>query len=169
MNEGFLVVTSSQKIKSHVAESQITSLVWPCLSLTEKQNTVNRMIIFNDSVSKFYQSAFEISFSSRRMLRLLPRQICVFQYLPRPKKNAESIKFLGILKKYVSKNEIYFCLKNKSNTLFNKKGIFVFHTIFKLVFITQIIYCIIHRCRCPLFVLFLFSYQFLKSGTQKQC
>ena len=54
MNEGFLVATSSQKIKSHVAESQITSLVWRCLSLTEKQHTVNRMIIFNDSVSKFY-------------------------------------------------------------------------------------------------------------------
>ena len=81
------------------------------------------------------------------------------------KKDAESIKFLGILKKYVSKNEIYFCLKKKSNTLFSKKGIFVFHTIFKLVFITQIIYCVIHRFRCPLFIIFLFSYQFLKSGT----
>ena len=78
MNEGFLVVTSSQKIKSHVVESQKASLVWPCLSLTEKQHTVNRMIIFNDSISKFYQSAFEIILSSRRMSRLLPRHIYVF-------------------------------------------------------------------------------------------
>ena len=86
MNEGFLVVTSSQKIKSHAVESQKASLVWPCLSLTEKQHTVNRMIIFNDSISKFYQSAFEIILSSRRMPRLLPRHIYVFQYLPWPKK-----------------------------------------------------------------------------------
>ena len=29
------------------------------------------------------------------------------------KKNAEAIKFLGILKKHVSKNKIYFCLKKE--------------------------------------------------------
>ena len=29
------------------------------------------------------------------------------------KTNAEAIKFLGILKKYVSKNEMYFCLKKE--------------------------------------------------------
>ena len=46
--------TSIQKIKSHVVESQMMSLVWPWLSLTEKQRTINHMIIFNDSVSKFY-------------------------------------------------------------------------------------------------------------------
>ena len=55
------------------------------------------------------------------------------------------IKFLGILKKYVSKTKIYFCLKKKRNVLLNKKVNFVFHTIFKLDFITQIISCIIHR------------------------
>ena len=70
------------------------------------------------------------------------------------KKNAEVIKFLGILKKYVSKNKIYFCSRKKSNVSLNKKVIFVFHTIFKLDFITQIIYCIIHRCLCSHFILF---------------
>ena len=55
MNKGFLFATSSQKIKSHVVESQTTLLVWPCLSLTEKQRTFNHKIIFNDSISKFPQ------------------------------------------------------------------------------------------------------------------
>ena len=73
------------------------------------------------------------------------------------KKNAEVIKFLGILKKYVSKNKIYFCSRKKSNVSLNKKVIFVFHTIFKLDFITQIIYCIIHRCLCSHFMLFFIS------------
>ena len=70
------------------------------------------------------------------------------------KKNAEVIKFLGILKKYVSENKIYFCSRKKSNVSLNKKVIFVFHTIFKLGFITQIIYCIIHRCLHSHFILF---------------
>ena len=56
----------------------------------------------------------------------------------------EAINFLGILKKYVCMNKIYFCLKKKSNVSLNKKVIFDFHTIFKLDFILQIIYCIIH-------------------------
>ena len=43
-----------------------------------------------------------------------------------------------------------------------KKGIFVLDMILKLVFIMWIIYCSIHRCLCPLFILFLLSYQFLK-------
>ena len=64
------------------------------------------------------------------------------------------MKFLGILKKYVSNNKIYFCLKKKSNVSLNKKVTFVFHTIFKLDFIMQIIYCIIHRCLCSHFILF---------------
>ena len=58
------------------------------------------------------------------------------------KKNEEAIKFLGILKRYVSKNKIYFCFKKKGNVSLIKKAIFVFHTIFKLDFITQIIYWI---------------------------
>ena len=67
------------------------------------------------------------------------------------KKNAEAIKFLGILKRYVTKNIFY--LKKAMFSL-NKKVFFVFHTISKLVFITQIIFCIIHRCLCSFFVLF---------------
>ena len=77
------------------------------------------------------------------------------------KKNAQAIKFLEILKKYVTKNKIYFCLKKKSNCLLNKWVIFVFHTIFNLDFIMQIIYIlyyVIHRCLYSLLIPFLFSY-----------
>ena len=45
VDKGFLLVTSSRKIKSHVVQSQITSLVWPWLLLTEKQRIVNYVII----------------------------------------------------------------------------------------------------------------------------
>ena len=55
-------------------------------------------------------------------------------------KNAEVIKFLGILKKYVSEKKIYFSSRKKSNFLLNKKVTFVFHTIFNLDFIEHIIY-----------------------------
>ena len=48
---------------------------------------------------------------------------------------------------------MYFYLKKRRNVLLNKKVNFVFHTIFKLDFITQIIYCIIHRCLHSLFIL----------------
>ena len=34
VDKDFLFTTSSRKIKSHVVESQITWLVWACLSLT---------------------------------------------------------------------------------------------------------------------------------------
>ena len=34
--------------------SQMTLLVWPCLSLIEIQRTFNHMIIFSDLNSKFY-------------------------------------------------------------------------------------------------------------------
>ena len=57
------------------------------------------------------------------------------------KKSAETIEFLRILKKYFSKNKnifyiyiyntIYFCLKKEMSCLI-KKGIFIFHMIFKL-------------------------------------
>ena len=124
----------------------VSNFVWPCLLLTEKQRSFNHMIIFNDSVSTFYQCSVWNS----------PRQsanIYVSWYLLRQKKkkNAEAMKFLGTLKKYVSKNKLYFCLKKKSNVsnILN---------IFKPNLIMQIIYCIIHRCLYSLFILFLFSY-----------
>ena len=123
------------------SQSQITLLAWPCLSL-------NHMIIFNDSICKFYQSSIR-GFCRGNLCFLVSSSV---------KKNAKAIKFLGILKKYVSKNKIYFCLKKKSNVSLNKKVIFIFNMILKLDFITQIIYCIIHRCLYSLFILFLFSY-----------
>ena len=86
------------------------------------------------------------------------------------KNNAEAIEFLGILKKYVSKNKIYFCLKKKRSVLLNKKVIFVFHMIFKLDFIMQIIYCIIDRMSDSLFIfIFVLLCYFLRNGPYKQC
>ena len=127
MNKGFLFATSSQKIKSHVVESQITLLVWPSLSLTEKQSTINHMIIFSDSISKFYQCS----------IRGFYRGISLFLSICLGKeKYPKAINFLGILKKYVSKNKIYFCFKMESNVSLNKKVIFVLYTILKLDFIT---------------------------------
>ena len=67
------------------------------------------------------------------------------------KKNAELIKFLGILKNLVQERKAMF-------VSLKKKVIFDFNTTFKPDFITQIIYCIIHRCLCSHFILFLFSY-----------
>ena len=123
MNKGFLCATSSRKIKSHGVDSQITSLVWPCLSLSEKQHTVNHMIIFNDSVSKFYQCSVRNSY-----LRLSTFfSIC----LSKKKKNAEAIKFLGILKRYVTKNIFY--LKKAMFSL-NKK-VFLSFTRFPNLFL----------------------------------
>ena len=144
VNKGFLFATSNRNIKSHVVESQIILLFWPCLSLAEKHHTINHVIIFNDSVSKFYQCS----------IRGFCRGISMFFSICLGKKNAEVIKFLGILKKYVSKNKIYFCSRKESNVSLNKKVIFVFHTIFKLDFIMHIIYCIIHICLCSHFILF---------------
>ena len=92
------------------------------------------MIIFNDSISKFCQCS----------IRGFCRGISMFFRicLSKKKKIAEVIKFLRILKKYLSKNKIHFCLEKKSNVSLNKKVIFDFHANFKLDFITHIIYCI---------------------------
>ena len=109
-------------------------------SITEKCRTVNHMNIFNDSISKFYRySSWGFYWG-----------ISMFLGNSFSKKNDKVIIFLGVLKKYVSKNKKSFCSRKKSNVSFNKKILFVFHTIFNLDFITQIIYCncIIHRCFC---------------------
>ena len=39
VDKGFLFATASQKIKSHIVESQITLLVWPRLSLLYRKTT----------------------------------------------------------------------------------------------------------------------------------
>ena len=113
-------------------------------SLTEKHCTINHMIIFNDSISKFYQCR----------IWGFCRGISMFFSICLGKKKCCGNEILTNLKKYVSKNKIYFCSRKNSNVSLNKKVIFVFHTIFKLDFITQIIYCIIHRCLCSHFILF---------------
>ena len=105
------------------------------------------MIIFNDGISKFYQCS----------IWGICRGISMFFSICLDKKNAEVIKFWGMLKKYVSKNKInLFFLRKKGIFLLNKKVIFVFDTIFKLDSITQIIYSITQRWLCFQFVL-LFS------------
>ena len=80
-----------------------------------------------------------VSFTSAAFEAFAEAYLCFFS-ICLDRKNAEAIKFPGILKINVSKNKIYFCLKKKSNVSLNKKVIFVFHTIFNLDFIT-IIYC----------------------------
>ena len=107
-----------------------------------------------------------VSFTSAAFESFAEGYLCFFSICLAKKKNAKAIKFLGILKKYVSKNKLHFCLKNKSNVSLNKKVIFVFHKIFKLDFIKQVIYCVIHRCLYSLFILSLnLLYQFLRNGT----
>ena len=122
-----------------------------CLSPTEKQRIVNHMIIFNDLVSKFYQCSVRNSPRQSANDEAFAETYLCFLLSASVKKNTEAIKFLGIFKNYVFKNKIYFCLKK---TMFPsiKKLFFVFHTIFKLDFVTQIISCIIHRCLFSLFI-----------------
>ena len=127
--------------------NNISSLV-TFKSFTKKHRRTNYRIIFNDSISKFYQCS----------IWGFCRSISIFFSICLSKKNVEVIKFLGISKRYVSENKINFWSKKKSNVSLNKKVVFVFHKIFKLDFITRIIYCIIHRCLCSHIILFLFFY-----------
>ena len=68
------------------------------------------MIIFNDSISKFYQCS----------IWGFCQGISMFFSICFSKKIAKVIKLLGIWKKYVSKNKIIFCSRNKSNVSPNK-------------------------------------------------
>ena len=114
-------------------------------SPTETHRAINHMIIFNDSISKFYQCSIW-GFSVWGSLRFMFFSIWLGK--KKKKKYSEAIEFLRIFKKYVSDNEIYFC--SRKNLV--KKLFFLSHN-FKLDFITQIIYCIIPRCLCSHFVL----------------
>ena len=98
-----------------------------------------------------------VSFTSAAFEAFAEAYLC-FLVPTSTEKNTEVIKFLGIIKKYVSENQIYFCSGKKNNVSLNKRVIFVFGTTFKLDFIMQTIYCIIHRCLCSHFILFLSSY-----------
>ena len=157
VNKGFLFATSSRKIKNHVVESQITLLVWPCLNHLQKN--IAQLITWS------FLMIQSVSFTSAAFEAFAEAYLCFFS-ICLDRKNAEAIKFPGILKIKVSKNKIYFCLKKKSNVSLNKNVIFVFHTILKLDFITQI-NCFIHRCLYSLFILSLFLYQFHANGTMK--
>ena len=96
-------------------------------------------------------------------IRNLPRQLAnteafaeeylCFLVSASARKYTKAIKFLGLIKKYFSKNDKKNWFK-KRNFLLNKK-IFL---IFKLDCITQITYFIIHICLYSLFILLLFSY-----------
>ena len=109
-------------------------------SLTEKHHTINRIIIFNDSISKFYQcSIWGFSWG-----------ISLFFSICLGKKYAEVTKFLGIFKKYVSKNNIF--VQERKAMFHLIKKLFLSFTQFSNDFITQIIYCITHRCLCSHFI-----------------
>ena len=56
-----------------------------------------------------------VSFTSAAFEAFAEAYLCFLVSASAKKNNAEAIKFLGILKKYVSNNKIYFCLKKKSN------------------------------------------------------
>ena len=101
----------------------------------EKQRAFNYMMIFNDSVSKFYQCSIHGICRGTSMLF----STCFGQ------KSAKNY-ILRNLKKHISKNKIYFSLKKESN-------VSNISDTFKLDFVTQIIYCIIHRCLYSLFML----------------
>ena len=128
MNKGSLFATTSWEIKSHAVESQITLLVWPYLNHLQKN--IKQLITWS------FLMIQSVNFTS-----------AAFEAF------AETY-----LKKYASENKIYFCPRKKSNVWLTEKVTFVFHTIFILDFITQIINCIINICLCSHLILFLFSY-----------
>ena len=148
VNKGFLFVNSSRKIKNYVVESQIIFHVWSCSNHLQKNITqlITWLFLVIQSVN-FTSAAFE-AFA----------EICLCFLVSASKKNAEVIKFLGISQISLSPRIKFFSVQERKAMLrLIKKSLF-FHTIFKLDFITQIIYCIIHRCLRSHFILFLFSY-----------
>ena len=72
-------------------------------SLTKKRRPINHMIIFNDSISKFYQYS----------IWGFCQGISMFFSTCLGEKNAEVIKFLGILKKYIFPRIKYISVQEK--------------------------------------------------------
>ena len=140
----------SQNGQTHFAASFL-NFIWSCSNHLQKS--------IAKSVTWSFLMIRSVSFTSATFEAFAEAYLCFL--VPALAKNAEVIKFLGILKNYVTENEIYFCSRKKSNVSLNKKVLFVFHTIFKHDFIMQIIYCIIRWCICSHFILFLFSYMSL--------
>ena len=112
-------------------------------SLTENHHTVNHMIIFNEAISNFCQCSIGGFCQGISMFF----SICLL------KKNAEVIKFLGILKKYVSNNKICFGSRKKSNISLNKNVIFYLSHNFQTWF-HNADHLNIYRCLCSHFILF---------------
>ena len=130
------------------------------------------MIIFNDSIPvqppKVASAVCKCQGFCRGMSMLFSIVSARQKKKRKKKKNTDAFKSTEIFKKCTSKNKIYFCLKKKSNVSLNKKVIFGFHTIFKLVFITQINY-INYIDVCILFLfLFVLLYLILRNGTYIQ-
>ena len=130
----------AERLKPCRGESNNIACLAMFKSLTEKHCTITWSFLMIQSVS-FINAAFEA---------FVKTYLCLLVSASAKK----VIKFLGILKKYVFENKIYFCSRKKSNVSLNQKVIFVFQTIFKLDFIMQIICCVIHRCLCFHFILF---------------
>ena len=149
VNKGFLFATSSRKIKSHVVESQITLLVWPCLNHLQKN--IAQLITWS------FLMIQSVSFTSAAFEAFAEAYLC-FLVSASAKKNAEVIRFLGILKKYVSKNKIYFCSRKKSKISLNEKVIFVFTQFSNLMYYPQM-------SVFSFFTFFYLIYQSLKNGT----
>ena len=98
-----------------------------------------------------------VSFTSAAFEAFAEAYLC-FLVSASAKKNAEVIRFLGILKKYVSKNKIYFCSRKKSKILLNEKVIFVFTQFSNLMYYPQM-------SVFSFFTFFYLIYQSLKNGT----
>ena len=62
VNKDFLFATSNWKIKSHVVESQITLLVWPCLNYLQKNIAESFLMIqpvgFTSATSEAFAKAY---------------------------------------------------------------------------------------------------------------
>ena len=114
---------------------------------------------FTALVSRLSFCSYDYSFTSAVFQAFAKAYLCLLvSALAKIALNSMVIKFLGILKKYVSENKIYFCSRKKNNTSLNKKLNFLFDKIFILDFITQIIYYIIHRCKWNIETMLIFPY-----------
>ena len=98
-----------------------------------------------------------VSFTSAAFEAFAEAYLC-FLVSASAKKNAEVIRFLGILKKYVSKNKIYFCSRKKSKISLNEKVVFVFTQFSNLMYYPQM-------SVFSFFTFFYLLYQSLKNGT----
>ena len=92
-----------------------------CASPVLKQNWCQKQLLFSDvnnnlNYPQTSNTVFKICLNNQQILRLLLRHIYVFQYLPQ-QKNAEAIKFLGILKTTFPRAKHIFCWKKKTNVL----------------------------------------------------